>query len=159
MAEHPLYRDEALAEYSRVASGDAAPAFDPGRMRPRWRWLAAGTACLAVLAAAGLLYQVPQGPRGLLVEAADGRAVVGMTAVRGDLVGDHIVLVMADGTEIGGTAADFEQVSGNGVTATMMLVELDEPGAADGYAGESLTVDPERVPLLIELFNDDREGR
>ncbi|SDE49149.1 hypothetical protein [Glycomyces harbinensis] len=149
-----VFRQEALDNYARLDREDSAPPFDVARLRPRWWSFLAGAACLAVLALAGLLYQVEQGPKGVLVGIEDDNVVVGLSDTPPDLVGESIVLTLPDGAEIEGTATDSQQVTGNGATGTMLLVELASPGAATGYDGESVTVNTGRTGLLIAVFGD-----
>lgn len=148
------FRREALDNYARLDREDAVPSFDVGRLRPRWRSFLAGAACLAVLAVAGLLYQVDQGPKGVLVGVENDVVVVGFSDTPPDLVGESLVLTLPDGAEIEGTAMESQQVSGNGTTGTMLLVELASLGAATGYDGEPVTVNTGRTGLLIAVFGD-----
>lgn len=149
-----LFRREALDNHARADRDDHRSSFDPASMLPRWWPLLAGVLCLALLVLSGLWYQVQQGPRGLLADVQDDSVIVGLTEAPPGLEGDAVVLVLPDGDRIAGTAVESQQVSGNGITGTMLLVELDVLGAAGGREGEQVTIDSGRTGLLFDIFTD-----
>lgn len=149
-----VFRREALDNYARLDREDAAPSFDPAAMLPR-RWaLLAGAACLVLLGAAGWSYQVDQGPRGMLIDVDAGSVVVGFTEAIPDLVGESVVLSLADGDRIEGTAVGSRGVNGNGVTGTMLLIEVDSDAEAWARDGDTVTVHRGRTGLLLDIFTD-----
>ncbi|GAB3645344.1 hypothetical protein [Glycomyces tarimensis] len=154
-----IYRQEALDNYARMDRHDTAPSFNPAAMLPRWWAVAAGMISLVLLGVGGLWHQVDQGPRGMVVDVADDSVIVAFSDTPPNLVGEAVVLALGDGTELEGTASDSEQVTGNGATGTMLLVDLETFGAATGYEGETVTVNSGSASLLTDIFSDRGEGR
>ncbi|WP_199036844.1 hypothetical protein [Glycomyces salinus] len=153
-----LYRQEAVDAYTRLDGRDAAPDFDPGAAMPRRRSIVAGVLCMAALVASGLAYRVDRGPGAMVVYTDEESIVLAFTEPPPDLVGERVVMTLPDGGEIEGTGVQSEQATaGGGITATTVMVELDSPGSADSSYGETVLVNAEAVPLLLDLF-DDEEG-
>lgn len=148
-----LYRREAVDHHSRLDRRDTMPSFDPGSLMPRWRSVLIGAVLLVLLGVAGLAYTVPQGPRGMIADVADGSVIVAFADPPSLTSGDAVVLAFGDGTEVEGVAAETETASGSGITATMLLVELDSFGSATGRENQNVTVNPTRTGLLYDIFD------
>lgn len=158
LGEPGFYRQEALDNYTRLDRRDTPPDFDPGTAMPRRRAVVAAFLCLAALAAGGLAYRVDRGPGGMVVYSDEETVVLAFTVQPPDLVGERVTLTLSDGDVIDGTAVESEQVTGGGgITGTMIRFELASHGAADGLYGETVLVNAEAVPLLLDLF-DREEG-
>ena len=154
-----LYRREALDHYARRDRRETA-SFDPVALLPRWRSVVTGAVLLAVLGFSGLAYAVPQGAVGIIADVSPDSVVIGFAEASPDLsAGESIVLAFPDGARIDGFVSETEVVSGGGITATMILVDLETFGSALGRENQNVTINPSRVPLLYDIFEGNGAGR
>lgn len=154
-----LYRREALDYYARRDRQETA-SFNPVTLLPRWRSVVAGAVLIAVLGFSGLCYAVHQGAVGIIADVGQDSVVVGFANASPDLsAGEPVVLAFPDGARIDGFVAETEVVSGGGITATMILVDLETFGSAVGRENQNVTVNPSRVPLLYDIIEGNGAGR
>lgn len=146
-----IFRPSAVEAYYTRPRGAVRSSFDPESASPRWRWAMTAVTALALCLAAGLLVQVPIGPTGTLIRIDETLAVLAMPTADAPPRGTDVRLDVA-GRSLTGQVREV-QSSGGSTLLVLVLVDLRGWVPANEFtAGDAVTVDEGRWPLLLDLL-------
>jgi hypothetical protein len=150
--EGGIFLPEMTAVYRSRPRGSSGTTFEPGRLRPQWRWAIISIVLIGLTATAGLLYRVPAGSVATVL-GVNGQLVV-LALASADLPkrGDVIELETSDHGVVRVLVHDGQQGGGPSALVVMALVEVQGAPTAPLAINEQLRVRGGTRPLLVDVL-------